>query len=373
MDILILTIGFKPNTGGLETHLTDLTKELSKRFRILVVTLPPISTKTEAKMVENEGNLHIWRIPWFGKGVFYKLLGSSVLEFFYLTPPLLVGLLIALIRYPEIKVIHAQGLSGIFIGGILGKLFRKRVIVSTHFVYHFKDNFFAKFSRFSFDLADRVLCVSLESKREMKELGLPDEKIGKCAYWIDLEVFKSTEKARAKKIVNWKNKFSVLFVGRLVKEKGILELIEAVPLIPKNINLYIIGDGPLKTSVAEAANKYSNVHFLGKVENALTPIYYSASDIVVMPSYEETLGRVAMEALACSTPVIASAGGGVREVVNETVGVLFEVRPEEIARAIIKLYSNPKLYSKLKNNSRKHIKKLYSKKNLYIFVKEYGF
>lgn len=372
-QVVILSIGFRPNIGGLETHLTDLTNELKKRYQILVITLPPISTRVSAKTLENEENLSIWRIPWFGKGLFYRLQKFPVLEFFYLTPPLFAGLMIALIKYPSIKVVHVQGLSGIVAGGILSKLFGKRVIISVQYVFHFKKNFFGWFSKQMFNIADRVLCVSLASAEEVRWLGIPQKKIGRCAYWVDLNIFKPTNKKLAKSKLGWSDNFSVFFIGRLIEEKGILPLLEAVPKLPKNINLYIAGDGPLKENIEEVAKNYNNLHFLGKIDNSLTPIYYSAADIAVVPSYEETLGRVNMEALACETPVVASSAGGIREVVDKTVGILIDkVEPSSIAAGIIKLYKDKRLYKGLQKNSRRHIQKLYSSKNVEVFINEYG-
>ena len=62
MDVIILSIGFRPNMGGLETHLTDLINELKKRLVVLVVTLSPITTDIKAKMVEKGNNLTIFKI-----------------------------------------------------------------------------------------------------------------------------------------------------------------------------------------------------------------------------------------------------------------------------------------------------------------------
>lgn len=370
--IVILSIAFRPNVGGVETHLTDLTNEIKQKYQCLVATLPPISTKVTSKVIEKDGNLLIWRIPWFGKNLFHKLLNFPILEFFYLTPPLFFGLLVALIKYPSIQVIHAQGLSGGLTTAILGKLFHKRTLISTAYVFHFKKNLLGRVAKWVFGSVDRVLCVSEASTDEMKELGVAKEKLGKCPYWIDLDIFKPTEKNIAKKKLGWPNNFSVLFIGRLVKEKGIFELLEAIELVPKEINFYIIGDGILKEEVEQATKSYANLHFLGKVQNELTPLYYSAADLVIAPSYEETLGRVNMEALACSTPVIGSSTGGLKEVVSKDVGMLFKVTPQDIAKAIIRLYKDKKLYERFRKNARPHIQKHFSRKNFRVFVKEYG-
>ncbi len=373
MDILILSIGFRPNIGGLETHLTDLTGQLVKKIKVMVVTLSPITTKVKAKVVERSKNLVIWRVPWYGGGLFYKLQKYYFLEFIYLIPPLFAGLLWALIRYPGIKVIHAQGLSGAIAALLLGKVFRKRLVVSTHFVFHFKNDFFGMFSRFIFSNFDRVLCVSLASRGEMAKLGVPKEKLGKCAYWVNLDMFKPMNKLKAKKAVEWPDDFSVMFIGRLVAEKGVRELLEAVPDISKDIQVYIVGDGPLRERVQKVADKSSNLHYLGRIDNAMTPVYYSAADLVVVPSYEETLGKVSMEAFGCGTPVVASSAGGIKEVVNDSVGILIDVKASQISSAINKLYEDQKLYERLQKNTRAHVQKYYSSKNAEVFLKEYGY
>lgn len=370
--IVILSIAFRPNVGGVETHLTDLTNEIKQKHQVLVVTLPPITTKVNAKVEERDGNLLIWRIPWFGKGLFNALLRWPILEFFYLTPPLFIGLLIVLLKYPSIQVIHAQGFSGGLTTAILGKFFGKRTLVSTAYVFHFKKDFFGRVAKWVFGSVDKVLCVSEASTKEMLDLGISKEKLGKCPYWVDLEIFKPTDKSVAKKKVGWFSKFSILFLGRLVREKGIFELLEAIRLVPQAINFYIIGDGSLKENVEKVVKDYPNLHFLGKVPNELTPIYYSAADVVIVPSYEETLGRVNMEALACSTPVIGSLTGGLKEVVSKNVGLLFKVEPHDIAKTIIRLYENKDLYESFRKNARAHIQKHFSRKNFEVFVKEYG-
>ncbi len=296
-----------------------------------------------------------------------------MLEFIYLMPPMFFGILVALLRYPKAKVIHAQGLTGVIPGGILGKIFNKRIVVSTHFVYNFKDNFFSRFTKWAYNLADRILCVSIKSGEEMERVGINKSKIGKCAYWIDLRQFKPVDKIKAKKALNWPNKFSVLFVGRLVKEKGILELVSSLAYLDEKIHLYVIGDGPLKSEVLKKAKSYKNFTYIGLVENTKIPSYYSAADVVVVPSYEETLGRVGMEALACSTPVVATDKGGIREVISEDVGILIRLKPKNIANALNRLYKNKKLYKSMKAKAREHVSKFYSSKNVQVFLREYGF
>ena len=71
--VLIISIGFLPNIGGLETHLKDLIDELIKKdWRVTVLTYQPLNTPALGKWIEREKNLIVFRLPIL-RGVFYKL------------------------------------------------------------------------------------------------------------------------------------------------------------------------------------------------------------------------------------------------------------------------------------------------------------
>ena len=85
--ILIISPFFYPNIGGVETHLSDLVKELSKKYKVFVHTYSPITTQnTSWQKKEKSKNLVIFRHGWFGKNLFHKLEKYSILQFLYLTP-----------------------------------------------------------------------------------------------------------------------------------------------------------------------------------------------------------------------------------------------------------------------------------------------
>jgi D-inositol-3-phosphate glycosyltransferase len=96
------------------------------------------------------------------------------------------------------------------------------------------------------------------------------------------------------------------------------------------------------------------VTFLGKRDQDLLPYYYSAAEVVVMPSHYESFGMVALEAMACGTPVIASRVGGLRfSVVHGYTGLHVPVaNPDALAAAITKLFKNDALRWQLSANSR---------------------
>ena len=368
MKILQLTAHFRPNIGGVETHLSDLCKSLSERgFEITVLTYRPLETDLKWKIVEREKSLIIIRIPWIPK-LFYKLIESPLLEFCYLLPGLfLVTPFIILIK--GLDVIIAHGLVAGFVGVVWGKVFHRKVIVVTHSIYNFpKKGLYRNFAIWIFSNASHNLGLSNQAVDEIKSLGV--SKVSKFTYWIDLQKFDRVENAKSQ--LGWKNKFTVLFVGRLVYGKGIEELLESVKSWDKNISLKIIGSGPLKTKVEQVISKYKNVELIGFIDQAKLPAYYSGSDILIVPStHKEGFGRVILESLACGTPVIGSNIGAIPEAMDNTVGRLIGISPINIKKAIEDLYNHKDMLEKITKNCRKFAERRYSEKNVEKIIEAY--
>ena len=150
MKILQLTAHFSPNIGGVETHLNDLCHFLTKKgFKVTVLTYIPLHTNASWKIFEQKKDLDIIRIPWV-PNLFYRLIKVPVLEFLYLLPGLFVFTpIILLIKSPN--VIQAHGLVAGFVGVFWGKIFGKRVIVTTHSIYNFpKSGLYRNFVKWIF-------------------------------------------------------------------------------------------------------------------------------------------------------------------------------------------------------------------------------
>ena len=106
------------------------------------------------------------------------------------------------------------------------------------------------------------------------------------------------------------------------------------------------------------------VQFLGSRRQEELPIYYGAADVVVMPSYAETFGMVALEAMACARPVLASRVGGLAYLVQDgkTGYHVQEGRPNELAQRLVELLSNSELRERMGEAARKVAEKyLWSK------------
>lgn len=370
MRVLQLTVHLFPNTGGVETHLNDLFKSLINReWEVICLAYQPLSTKTSWKMIEKGKNLIIFRIPWL-RGLFEKLVHYPILEFIYLVPGLfLVTPFLIFIYKPN--VLHAHGISATVSAFFWGRIFRIKTIVSLHSFYSFPtQGIYHDFVKIIMKRVDFVLCLSKQSRNEIRLMGIDEKKSAVFTYWIDLQKFKYTP--QAKKRLGWGSRFTVLFVGRLIKEKGLKELLEAASLWNKNINLAIIGSGLMENYILKKAEELENISFLGIVSQDNLPVFYSAADCIIIPSVsEEGFGRVIIESLACQTPVIASDRGAIREAMDETVGKFIDVNPQNIKESVEIFYRNPQKLKKLSLVARKFVERRYSEENVKTIINSY--
>ncbi len=346
---VIVSIAYSPNVGGVETHLDDFVRFLQqKSFSSRVLTYQPLMMAKTLPMVEKYNQTTIYRIPIF-RGLFYKLVKYPILEFLYLLPGLFVVLPMLLVTTKP-KIIHAHGLVAGAVSVFWSKIFGLKSIISTHSIYNFpKSGIYTSYIKTILENADQILCLSHQSVKEIVSLGIDKAKVTNFTYWINLEKFKPSKP---------KNKiFTVLFVGRLVKEKGVIELLAAAKKWNKNIKLLIAGTGPL-------AGEIPAENYLGAVSQQELPNIYSQSSITIVPSiHDEGFGRVILESLACGTPVIGSKRGAIPEAMDETVGELIDITVENIVKSVNYWYSHPQRLAKLAKNSRAFALKRYSDKN----------
>lgn len=371
--ILIVAIGFLPNIGGLETHLKDLIDELQKKnWRIIVLTYQPLHTPVLGKWIEHTENLTVYRLPSF-RGLFYKLLKIPFLEFLFLEPLLFLATPFILLKYSKINVVNAQGIIAGFSAAFWTKVFNKRYVIAAQSVYHFpKTGLFRQICSWIFKSADKVIAISSQTKEDIETLGVNAGKIQLYTNWENSNLFVQLNKKQAKKQVGFGNKFVVSFFGRLVQEKGIQVLLEAIKLSDKNITFAIYGEGPLLNLVLDASRQSVNIIYMKTITPDKLPLHYNAADLIIMPSvHEEGFGRVAAGALLCGTPVVASNCGALPEVVNDLVGKIINPVSGEIARTVNYFYVNRVQLEKRAFNCRKYALNRFGRKNAESIIKSY--
>lgn len=148
----------------------------------------------------------------------------------------------------------------------------------------------------------------------------------------------------------------ITFTGRLVKEKGILNLIDAFnELAMENSFLLIAGDGPLYESIK--ASIPDNIKLLGKIDFKHVISLLSQSDIFCLPSESEGLSTSVLEAVAAKCFVITTAHGGSKELVaGDEYGIIMQGNSVgEIKDAVTKAYSDKNYYTSAVNNSYKRL------------------
>jgi len=194
------------------------------------------------------------------------------------------------------------------------------------------------------------------TEREKEELvrhyGASSEKISVVPCGVNLEQFKVLNKAQARQYLGLGNDKIILFVGRIDPLKGIDKLIKALPYLRniQQIRLLVIGGGEHSQHEIEQLRKLAcnlkiqnSVAFLDLVKHEQLPYFYSAADVCVVPSYYESFGLVALESLACGTPVVATDVGDFRSIIRdgETGYVISDNVPHCLADKIALLLSRP--------------------------------
>jgi D-inositol-3-phosphate glycosyltransferase len=146
---------------------------------------------------------------------------------------------------------------------------------------------------------------------------------------VNLERFKPMDKTAARRLLAFSiDAFIVLYVGRYSPVKGLDRLLMALSFLGHLDSLKLVlagGDGEHSGMVdhlqaaATALNVGHRLVIAGRVDQKILPVYYSAADVLVVPSHYESFGLVALEALACGTPVVATPVGAMTTIIQDDV------------------------------------------------------
>lgn len=152
-----------------------------------------------------------------------------------------------------------------------------------------------------------------------------------------------------------KSDLELVYIGNLIQRKYADRIIKAISKI-ENINLTIIGSGPAEEDFKALSNSLGldkRIKFLGRIEQEKIPPLLSSFDLFVMPSKNETLGRVYFEAMASGLPIIGSKGTGIDGIVKDGKEG-FLITPgsvEDLENTLRKIKANPHLLQEMKTNA----------------------
>jgi D-inositol-3-phosphate glycosyltransferase len=223
------------------------------------------------------------------------------------------------------------------------------------------------------EIVSAVNCIvtsTQEGKNNLVQLYQSQpEKVRVIPAGVDLDLFHPADREEARRALDLEEYRRVLlFAGRLQPFKGLDLLLHAMTYLPNHgtTRLLVVGGNAGKTDELMKMNSLVNelgigsmVGFVGAVEHDKMPTFYNAADICIVPSYHESFGMVAVEALASGTPVVASRVGGLATIVKDgETGYLFDERsPEQLATYLCLLMSENEIRRSMAGAARQSVMK----------------
>ena len=347
MRVTILSKEFPPNIyGGVGIHLKYLTAELKKKCKIEVRTWGKGESNGKIKVkryLPPKNNKISETVHWNGQLVEERI---------------------------DSDIVHCHTWYTAYAGYVAKRLYKKKLIITAHSLEPSRPwkaeqlgktgyEMSTMLERMGYEAADMVIAVSKEMKRDVSRFyGVKRSRIVVIPNGIDLEKYKAETKPGD----------YVLFVGRLSKQKGIMTLVDAAKDVKGKIVL-LTGKADtkeLELELKEKLKKLNNVKWINKMVSEEQLIdYYSKAAVFCCPSIYEPFGIINLEAMALKKPVVASAVGGIKDVVTKKTGILVKPNnPKRLAKALNYLLDNPEAAQRMGEEGRKRAEEHYSWKNV---------
>ncbi|HJW65684.1 MAG TPA: glycosyltransferase family 4 protein [Candidatus Bathyarchaeia archaeon] len=372
LSVMFLTWEFPPRViGGISPHVFYLSKSLAKKgLKVHVVTCD----FPGAPAHETIDGVEVYRVdsyknpsPDFATWVYMMNLNMQK-----------EAAAIAAKLEDKVDVFHAHDWLVATAGIGLKHVFRKPLLVTMHSTEIGRrdglrtgtEKMIAETEAWLTYEAWKVICCSQYMVSHVKwAFGLPDDKLVMVPNGVNMHVYDEVARQDLK---TFRSAFAlpdeklVLFVGRLVYEKGAHVLINSIPKILEKINakFVIVGSGYMKDQLSTIVRSMGLEHkvlFTGFVDEATLLKLQCCADVSVVPSLFEPFGIVALEAMAAKSPVVVSDTGGLGEIVEHDVtGVkVYPNNTESLAWGITKVLLDDKNRNNLRENAYKRIQEKY--------------
>lgn len=292
-------------------------------------------------------------------------------------------------RSKNLSLVHTHTPKAGFIGRIAAKMAGVPVIVHTNTGFYFHENsgfikrrFYILFEKIAASCCDLILSQNSEDVETAVREGICQEtKIKRLGNGIDISRFDFDQYSSGKILIKKEqlgispNNQVVGFVGRLVKEKGIIEFLHAVRIVTQKIpDVKFLVVGPIEPekpdqiqpSILRKLGLEGYVILLAEMRTDI-PDLLALMDIVTLPSYREGMPRLPMEAGLMRKPVVVTNIRGCREVVkNGETGILVPVKDSRaLAEAIIYLLEHPQEAKRMGINGQKRVKELFDERKIF--------
>lgn len=213
---------------------------------------------------------------------------------------------------------------------------KERLCPQAKFIFYSAQNIkkiypllFRRAEKYVFEKSDLAFPVSSEVADILKEKRF-SKNMEIIPWGVDTDMFKRRQLSDLKERLKL-GRFTVGFAGRLVKEKGIIDLMRAVAGLESDTSLLIVGSGPLENKIIRLSRKFNmkdRVVMIKGCRREDVPVYLSAMDVIAVPSittrhWKEQFGRVIIEAWACLVPVVGSNSGHIPELIGNA-GLIFD-------------------------------------------------
>jgi glycosyltransferase involved in cell wall biosynthesis len=265
------------------------------------------------------------------------------------------------------------GGEGLLIPMLVVKLMRKRVLLmpgglSTKVYYAKKDplsRFMSMLTSINFMLANKLIAYSVALSKESDFAKYHKKLVVTHRHVVDFSKFTITKEIHERKSL-------VGYIGRLSEEKGILNFVEAMPLILKkngNVHFLICGEGNLAERIDKVVKSNSleaYVKLTKWVSHDYVPLYLNELKLMVLPSLTEGLPNILLEAMACGTPVLATRVGAIPDIITDKENgfLLNSNSPDYIAEKLGILLKDTDLLEKVSENAYAYVRQHFDEREV---------
>lgn len=333
-----------PDVGGISIHADGLSRvQADMGHEVIVFTTRQLGMPRH----EVRGGYEIYRFPELAHPLENPLTVSMV-----------PALFTANLRRFDIVHAHSHLFFSTNLAGLRRKISSTPLVVTNHGfrvergrgMDLLQDIYLATVGAYTLRSADKVISLTSDEARRVCSMKVDPAKSIVIPNGVDVDLFHPTG--------HWESEYTILWAGRIVEEKGLKYLLDAVRLISKGVpavRLLLVGSGPLRDrlkSYAQQLGISKNVVFRAFVDQATLACLMNESVLFALPSLSEGLSNVVLEAMACAKPVVVTDGIGLNSAIGDAAVFVPARDPQSLAEAILRLFSDEGLRTRLGEHGR---------------------